>query len=74
MRRSTADTSLFSSSLGIGLGLVEVTCSDHGVHSTTASRSHSSNVVGAPRKSSIACVLHVVCGAALGGGKGLKLN
>ena len=46
MRRSTADTSLFSSSLGIGLGSVEVTCSDHVVHSTTASRSHSSDVVG----------------------------
>ena len=74
MRRSTADTSLFSSSLGIGLGSVEVTCSDHVVHSTTASRSHSSDVVGVPQKSSIACVLHVVCGAASGGGKGLKLN
>ena len=64
MWRSTTNTSLFSSSLGIELGLVQVTCSDHVVHSTTTSQSHSSNVVGMPQKSTTTCVLGIVCGAA----------
>lgn len=44
MRRSITDTSLFSSLLGTGLGLLEVTWSDHVVLSTTASRSNNSAV------------------------------